>query len=42
MYAYEIIYYKQDQTFHYVVHAYPDKCNEVLASEKETLLIYLN
>jgi hypothetical protein len=39
---YEVIYYKQDNTFHYVAHVYPDKCNEVLASEKETLLIYLN
>jgi len=39
---YELIYYHPDKSFHYLVHTYVDKCNEVLASSNVTELIYLN
>ena len=38
----EIVYYHPDQSLHYVVHTYLDNKNEVLASSKRTVLIYLN
>jgi len=38
----ELIFYNQDQTFHYLMHIYVNKSCEVLASDKRTIKVYSN